>query len=287
MRILSGLSPVKTVLIAVSAAFIIAGCAAQGTRYLTVEKMTPPEHLYQQTLFQQYLELAREQAARADYADSDVFAGRAAAVADGMTVMPEEISARSLPDKRVASLAAARKRLMRAFDHPDARVRVPYMLATAQTQFDCWMEKQEENIQPDEIAICRNHFFAALAGVEYDLFPAFGRREWVIHFDAKQARLDDAAFTTLAVILNLARIYEDTSFIINAHADPAGDNGDEQLSQRRADAVINALVEGGITEQRMIAVKSWGKDLPATITEDGTARPENRRVTVLMADPAE
>ena len=287
MRIPLKLSPVKTVFIAILAVFIMAGCAAQGTRYLAVEKMTPPENLYQRTLFQQYLELAREQVARADYADSDVFAGRAAAVVNGMTVLPEEISARRLPQRSIKSLTAARKRLMRAFDHPDARGRVPYMLATAQTQFDCWMEKQEENIHPDEIAVCRNHFFAALLGVEYDLFPAFGRREWVIYFDKNKDRLDDAAFTTITVIRQLAEIYEDTTFIINAHVDPAGDNGDRQLSQRRGDAVINALVDGGLDEKRIITVKSWGAERPATITENGTPRAENRRVTVLMADPAE
>lgn len=288
MRILSGLSSAKTAFIAVLAVFIMAGCAAQGTRYLTVEKMTPPESLYQRTLFLQYLDLAREQAARADYADSDAFAGRAAAVVRGMTVIPEEISARRLPKRSVKSLTSARQRLMRAFEHPDGRVRIPYLLATAQTQFDCWMEKQEENIQPDEIAVCRNHFFAALTSVEYDLFPAFGRREWVIYFGAKKDSLDDAAFTTIAVIQELAKIYEDTLFVINAHTDPVGgDSGNQQLSQRRADTVINALVDGGLDEKRIITVKSWGEERPATITEDGTPRAENRRVTVLMADPAE
>lgn len=287
MRILSKLSSVKTVFIAALAVFIMAGCAAQGTRYLSVEKMTPPENLYQRTLFLQYLELAREQVVRADYADSDVFAGRAAAIVNGMTVLPEEISARQLPERKSKSLTTARERLMRAFDHPDARLRVPYMLATAQTQFDCWMEKQEEDIQRDEIAVCRNHFFSALVGVEYNLFPAFGRKEWVIYFDEGKDRLNDAAFTTLTVIQQLAKIYEDTRFIINAHADPVKDNGNGQLSQHRADAVINALVDGGLDEKRIIAVKSWGKERPATITEGDAPRSENRRVTVLMADPPE
>ncbi len=289
MHILSGLSSVKTAVITVLAVFIIAGCAAQGTRYLSVEKMTPPENTYQRTLFQQYLDLAREQAARADYADSDAFARRAAAVVDGMTVLPEEISARQLPEKSVKVLTSARKRLMRAFDHPDGRVRVPYALATAQTQFDCWMELQEEGYTPDEIAVCRNHFFAALSSVECDLFPSFGRREWVIYFGDKKDNLDDAAFTTIAVIQQLAQIYEDTTFIINAHADDMAGNYDsnQQLSQRRADTVINTLVDGGLHENRIVTVKSWGKGRPAIMTEDGTARPENDRVTVLMADPME
>ncbi|TNE29466.1 MAG: OmpA family protein [Alphaproteobacteria bacterium] len=289
MRILSGQSSVKTVITAILAAFIIAGCAAQGTRYLTVEKMTPPKNTYQHTLFQQYLDMAREQAARADYADSDAFARRAAAVVDGMTVLPEEISARKLPEKSVKLLTAARKRLMRAFEHPDGRARVPYALATAQTQFDCWMEKQEENINPDEIVVCRSQFFAALSSVECDLFPSFGRREWVIYFSGKKDSLDDTAFTTIAVIQQLAKIYEDTTFIIHAHADDmaGGYDSNQQLSQRRADTVINALVDGGLHENRIVTVKSWGKGRPATMTEDGTSRPENDRVTVLMADPME
>jgi len=287
MRIPS-ISAVKTVFIAVLAVFIMAGCAAQGTRYLTVEKMVPPDNIYQRTLFQQYLDLAREQVGRADYADSDAFALRAAAVVDGLTVLPEEISARDLSGDAVKSLTSARKRLMRAFDHPDARLRIPYALATAQTQFDCWMELQEEGFTPDEIAVCRNHFFAALTTVERDLFPAFGRREWVIYFDAKKDDLDDAAFTTITAILQLSKIYADTMFIINAYADPAsGENENQRLSEHRADAVINTLVAEGLDAGRIIAVKSWGENRPATITRDNTPRAENRRVTVLVADPIE
>ncbi len=38
--------------------------------------------------------------------------------------------------------------------------------ANAQVMFDCWMQEQEENFQPPDIARCRDGFSAAIAAVE-------------------------------------------------------------------------------------------------------------------------
>jgi len=264
----------------------VAGCAAQGTKYLRVEKMTPPSHLYEKTLFLQYLELAREQNARADWGDSDVFAARAAAVARGITVLPEEISARNLPQDAVIPLTKARKRLMRAIEHPESKNdRTAKELAAAQTQFDCWMEKQEENFQNDQIKACRKGFKTALKKVESIIFAPFGRQEWVLYFDYKKDDLRDDAATTVATILELAERHPDTQFVLNAHTDLAGGEAyNLNLSKRRAETVMRTLTSGGIAANRIKTVDSWGQSQPAVITEDGIAHPENRRVTVLMKD---
>src|SRR3546814_14624397 len=42
----------------------------------------------------------------------------------------------------------------------------PTQAAEAQVAFDCWMQEQEENFQPDDIAACRDRFEAAMAGLE-------------------------------------------------------------------------------------------------------------------------
>ena len=52
-------------------------------------------------------------------------------------------------------LSGARSRLIAAFG-AGARKRAPKQAAEAQLRFDCWMQEQEENFQPDDIdAPCR------------------------------------------------------------------------------------------------------------------------------------
>src|SRR3546814_9403997 len=84
------------------------------------------------------------------------------AAARGETVQPEAISARDLPGNMVGTLSSARARLMAVLADGAAQSD-PIQAAEAQVAFDCWMEQQEENFQPDDIAACRDRFEAAMA----------------------------------------------------------------------------------------------------------------------------
>ena len=53
-----------------------------------------------------------------------------------------------------------------------ARDKAPIQAANAQVNFDCWMQEQEENFQPDDIARCRSGFTQALLGAEAAVKPA-------------------------------------------------------------------------------------------------------------------
>ena len=75
-----------------------------------------------------------------------------------------------IPEANVDVLTEARARLTAALD-ASGRSKAPKHAAHAQVMFDCWVEEQEENIQPEDIAACRDAFFIAIAAVEEALRP--------------------------------------------------------------------------------------------------------------------
>ena len=121
-------------------------------------------------LYAGYLDLSESEFAEGDYRDSDVFAGRATMAATGSVFGPEDLDARKLPSYAKGSLAEGRRRLLTAFDG-GARSKDPAQAARAQTMFDCWMQEQEEDFQPDDIARCRGGFMNALAAIEDAVRP--------------------------------------------------------------------------------------------------------------------
>src|SRR3546814_7413405 len=68
-------------------------------------------------------------------------------------------------------MSQGRERLMPMRDS-GARESKPQLAAHAQGSFDCWVEQQEENHQPDDIAACRGEFLEAMAELEKQPEPA-------------------------------------------------------------------------------------------------------------------
>ena len=75
------------------------------------------------------------------------------------------MNARQIPTDKVRMLGKARARLMRALDNGGADI-MPQPAARAQAMFDCWMQEQEENFQPEDIARCRHAMLADLEQLE-------------------------------------------------------------------------------------------------------------------------
>ena len=76
-----------------------------------------------------------------------------------------------MPVDAEPDLAAARVELVSALNS-GGRQLLPAEAAQAQVAFDCWMQEQEENFQPDDIAACRANFETALAALKDGLAPA-------------------------------------------------------------------------------------------------------------------
>src|SRR3546814_7288426 len=99
--------------------------------------------------------------------------------------------------------------------------------AEAQVAFDCWMEQQEENFQPDDIAACRDRFEAAMAILEEEEAPApppppapmaepiLG--PFTVYFDFDDAELTADARTELAEVIEAAESSATQSEIGRAH----------------------------------------------------------------------
>ena len=106
-----------------------------------------------------------------DWQDAGYFARKGLRAAAGEVVEPEVLANWDLPADKVDELASARARLVSLLD-ASAREKAPQEAARAQGRFDCWVEQQEENHQPDHIAACRDEFYAALAALEEAMKPA-------------------------------------------------------------------------------------------------------------------
>lgn len=106
-----------------------------------------------------------------------------------------------------------------------------------------------------------------------------------VHFDIGSAELDAAARSEIDRVT--VRLREDPSLFvrIEGHADLRGESSDNQLlGKRRADAVADHLVEGGIAFERLTAV-SLGESRPRAMGDDDEAHRENRRVELTVARP--
>ncbi len=264
---------------------LLSGCAGLG---LGEAEMTAPQgNAYDRALQQGYLDLSRAEYDEGDYGDSDTFAERSMAAARGESVSPEEISARDLPAERVGTLTAARERLTAVLAGGAAQ-RNPSAAAEAQVAFDCWMQEQEENFQPDDIAACQNRFIAAMDELEQrpavaappppPPAPMAAPGPFTVYFDFDRAELTPAARGELADVVQAAQGYQEGSIDITGYTDLSGAEAYNQvLSERRANSVIEFLVGSGVDAARIVG-RGLGESNPVVATEAPEQR--NRRVEI-------
>ncbi len=104
-------------------------------------------------------------------------------------------------------------------------------------------------------------------------------------FDTGKANLMPGASQVIDRLANFLEKHSDRNVVIEGHTDSVG--GEEyniQLSQRRADSVRKALLEKGISADR-IATKGYGKRFPAASNQTAAGRQYNRRVEVVVLNP--
>ncbi|WP_311222311.1 MULTISPECIES: OmpA family protein [unclassified Acidovorax] len=103
-------------------------------------------------------------------------------------------------------------------------------------------------------------------------------------FAFNKAELSAQAGPRLDKLANFLRQFPDRKLIIEGHTDSVGgDAYNQELSERRAQAVQGALVQRGVTPDRITA-RGYGKTYP--VAENGSAegRAMNRRVEIVIAD---
>ena len=237
---------------------------------------------FQKALFKEYVELAAAEDKEVDAEDAVYFNDRAKMAAAGKDTGPQAISERKIPAAAMGDLTAARKALTDALAAGAGKSK-PNDAAKAQAMFDCWLQEQEENDQPEDIAACRSAFEAAMKGLGGKPAPKPGKAdaEFIIHFDFNSATMTEDAMG-VAYNVMAATVGGVKTVLLTGHTDTAGDKAyNRQLSEARVEAVKNAFSEIGIDPTKIVT-QFYGEDEPAEKTGDGVKNAKNRRVTVIL-----
>lgn len=280
---------ISTVKILASAAALLVTAACAGPDIERLRATPLQGDPFSRTLAREYLKFATVEAYEMyDDADARHFARKGLRAARGLPTAPERIADWRLPPTKVKPIADARKRLVKALD-AGARASDSERAAIAQARFDCWVEQQEENFQPDHIAACRDRFFAALSDIERtggagkpDTNAVLRDSRYLVFFSHDTAAVDGRARRVIRAVAAAARQIGARGLLVAGHADRSGvESYNASLSQRRADAVRAALIGAGMRPER-VSVTAHGESAPMVATADGVREPRNRRAEIVL-----
>lgn len=248
---------------------------------------------FSKALADEYLAFAESEAVQADWIDQAHFAGKGLSAARVETVLPEPLAEWDLPQEHVAELTKARADLLAILD-ASARTKFPKDAGHAQAMFDCWVEQQEENHQPEHIAACRDGFYATLEKLRGLMAPPppppapamparAAEANFLVFFDFNSANVTPEAEEALRLAIDRAKAFGDGPMVsIVGHADASGPNAYNQaLGLRRAEAVAAKLTEMGL-KAVSVSTTSVGESDPLVPTADGVREPQNRRATITL-----
>jgi outer membrane protein OmpA-like peptidoglycan-associated protein len=106
-----------------------------------------------------------------------------------------------------------------------------------------------------------------------------------VNFGSWSSELNDEARAILNEVADALVANPDVRIRVNGHTDSTGTRGENvRLSQERADAVMDYLIERGVTPDRLEA-QGFGPDMPIATNDTAEGRQENRRVELERIDP--
>lgn len=107
--------------------------------------------------------------------------------------------------------------------------------------------------------------------------------EWNINYETASATISTSSASTLESIYNLLIQAEDTKLKLEGHTDNTGSaETNYDLSQRRAQSVVNFLRSKGIPQSRFQTVIGKGEDEPVADNTSEAGRAKNRRVVITL-----
>ena len=107
-----------------------------------------------------------------------------------------------------------------------------------------------------------------------------------IHFEFNRAVIRSESFQILNTVAQVMNDYPDVNIEVQGHTDSRGrDAYNERLSQQRADAVRQYLVEHGIAAARLTS-RGYGEARPIESNRTSSGRAANRRVEFIRTDAA-
>lgn len=231
-------------------------------------------------LYNEYRSLAVFEAEQMyDRADADYYAGKALKADAGVFVEPTLLREREIAPEFLPEMAHARSELVTVLltqNEEKARWRD---LAVAQTSFDCWLEQQEEGIQPEHIQNCRDNFYSAMDRLLGQLVL---EEAFMVFFEHEKADLDTTARGNLVTVARVLKDNPDLHAVLTGNADTTGGEGyNDGLALRRAKAVEAALKAEGVEPSRL-SLYSEGERNLLVQTPDNVREQKNRRVDILV-----
>lgn len=107
-------------------------------------------------------------------------------------------------------------------------------------------------------------------------------RSFLVFFESNKASLSADARRVIGEAVDEYRQFAPVRMVVLGHADLAGrPRANQRLSERRAKAVLTALIRAGVPAERITA-GAFGEGQPAFVTPDGVAEPQNRRVEIYL-----
>ncbi len=145
---------------------LIGACAGGGGVIDEIRVAQATGSPFTQALTEEYRQLAlREAEDNYDWHSAGFFARKGLRTARGEAVEPEWPPGWDLPAETLDELKPARSRLV-ALMVKGGQQKAPEATAMAQARFDCWVEQSAEPHKTEEIAACRDEFFAAVERAE-------------------------------------------------------------------------------------------------------------------------
>lgn len=272
------------------AALILAACASEAPTDPNAGKVATKYPALNAQLAPMYAKLAADEAEEGDDADAAHYRAKSADAAAGFEVLPDTVASCSLDAANVSELSEARVRLMQKYTEGYAESQ-PADLATAQTQWDCWIQEQEEGWQLLHIFRCRDGFEAAMAKMQPAPAPApapkpeprMSDTTHTIYFRFDQANLTNLSKGRLQSAIGDLNKRKAGKVSVTAHTDTSGsDQYNLALSNQRARQVVEFLTSNGIAASAITA-SGVGESQPAVETGDGVKNAKNRRAVLVVS----
>ncbi len=103
-------------------------------------------------------------------------------------------------------------------------------------------------------------------------------------FDTNQSQLKPGGLRNMDKVVGFLKQYPMRKVLIEGFTDSSGsDSLNQQLSDRRADAVRTALVDSGVSGER-IRTQGLGEAYPVASNDSADGRQLNRRVEIVLSD---
>lgn len=238
----------------------------------------PPERTqalgpaYNEAVKRNYVQLAASEGEAAVLIPATAYPRKARAAMLGDMVWPDKVAAHPrIPARDRMAAWEVRERLVTALE-ADARERVPEQAALATASFDCWLRELEGSSRTTG---CRETLMAALERAETAVAVAELPDRYQVSFASGGAELDADARVVIGEAARAARLERPAQIDVTGFADSSGSPDlNRQLSERRAQAVADALVGAGVPAGS-VEVQGLG----ATST---TMEPASRRVDIVI-----